>query len=109
MRQGDFQHLVFKIADGSYDALTCIGVLTYVPETKGILREFARVVRKGGTLVFTQRDDLFHERELQKTIEGLIDKGIFSTAEISEPKPYLPANPDFGDEIGVIYISVSVT
>ena len=109
LRQADFQHLPLEIADGSYDALTCIGVLTYVPETKGILREFARVVRKGGTLVFTQRDDLFHERELQKTIEGLIDKGIFGTAEISEPKPYLPANPDFGDEIGVIYVSVSVT
>jgi len=109
LRQVDFQHVLLEFADGSYDALTCIGVLTYVPETEGILREFARVVRKGGTLIFTQRDDLFHERELQKTIEALIDKGIFSTTSISEPKPYLPDNPDFGDEIGVIYISVSVT
>ena len=80
-----------------------------MPETEGVLREFARVVHKGGISVIAQRDDLFHEQELQKTIEALIDKGIFSTAEISEPKPYLPANPDFGDEIGVIYISVSVT
>ena len=109
LRQVDFQNVLLEFADGSYDALTCIGVLTYVPETEGILREFARVVRKGGTLIFTQRDDLFHERELQKTIEALIDKGIFSTASISEPQPYLPDNPDFGEEIGVIYISVSVT
>ena len=32
--QGDFQHLFFKIADGSYDALTYIGVLTYVPDNR---------------------------------------------------------------------------
>ena len=36
-------------------------------------------------------------------------KKLFSAATISEPKPYLPNNPDFGDAIKVIYITATVT
>ena len=109
LRQVDLQEHILDISDDAYDALTCIGVLTYVPETEAILEEFARVIRKEGKMIFTQRDDLFHEREVANKIESLAEKKLFAAATISEPKPYLPNNPDFGDNIKVIYVTATVT
>ena len=109
LRKVDLQEHILDISDDAYDALTCIGVLTYVPETEAILEEFARVIRKEGKMIFTQRDDLFHEREVANKIESLVEKKLFAAATISEPKPYLPNNPDFGDNIKVIYVTATVT
>ena len=108
LRQVDLQEHILDISEDAYDALTCIGVLTYVPETEVILEEFARVIKKGGIMIFTQRDDLFHEREVANKIESLVEKKLFAAATISEPKPYLPNNPDFGDNIKVIYVTATV-
>ena len=60
-------------------------------------------------MIFTQRDDLFDERDVANKIESLIEKKIFAATTISKPKPYLPNNPDFGDAIKVIYITATVT
>lgn len=104
----DFQELPLGIADDAYDALTCVGVLTYVPDSEAILKEFARVVRPGGVAVVTQRDDLFEERAFDRTIQGLVDAQVLGDAAISEPKLYLPANPDFGTDIQVVYATLTV-
>ena len=109
LRQVDLQERILDISEDAYDALTCIGVLTYVPETEIILEEFAGVIKKGCKMIFTQRDDLFDERDVANKVESLIEKKIFAAAIISEPKPYLPNNPDFGDAIKVIYITATVT
>jgi predicted TPR repeat methyltransferase len=61
--EGNLQQLPLAIADNSYGGLICIGVLTYVPDSEAVLREFARIVRPGGTVVATQREDLFRERD----------------------------------------------
>lgn len=106
LNEADLQSLPLSIADNAYDALICIGVLTYVPDSMAVLREFARVVRPGGTILATQRDDLFRERAFDKTVASLANQGIFSDTAMSEPRPYLPDNPDFGNEIKVIYITM---
>ncbi len=109
LRPVDFQELPLALADDAYDALTCVGVLTYVPDSEAILREFARVVRPGGVAVVTQRDDLFEERAFDRAIQGLVDAQVFVDATITEPKLYLPANPDFGSDIRVIYVMLTVS
>jgi ubiquinone/menaquinone biosynthesis C-methylase UbiE len=108
LRPADFQALPLALADDAYDALTCVGVLTYVPDSDAILREFARIVRPGGVAVVTQRDDLFEERAFDRTIQQLVDAQVFSDATVTEPKLYLPANPDFGSSIQVIYAMLTV-
>ncbi len=102
----DLQVLPLAVPDDCYDAVLCVGVLTYVPESEGVLREFARIVRPGGKVLITQRDDLFQERNFAATLASLSD--TFGNISVSEPQPYLPDNPDFGDSIKVIYVMLTL-
>jgi len=36
-------------------------------------------------------------------LRALEKEGIWTRIELTEPRPYLPGNPDFADEIGVVY------
>ena len=106
--QANMQALPLDISDDTYDGLICIGVLTYIPDSDGVLREFARIVRPGGTVVISQRDDLFHERAFAETFKTLTAAGIYKDVTTTEPRLYLPGNPDFGTEIKVIYAALVV-
>lgn len=86
-----------------YDATVCIGVLTYVGDVAGLLREFCRITRPGGYVLVTHRDDLVAEQDFVTLTNSLARDGIMETVEITEPRPYLPQNPDFGDSIRVVY------
>lgn len=109
LRAMDLQRLPTPIQDDVYDGLACVGVLTYLTDSIGILREFNRVVRSGGTVAITQRNDLFLEHEFQSVLEGLLKEGVIQHLQISEPFPYLPDNEEFGDKILVHYIIYTVT
>ena len=104
----DLQQLPLPIPDDHYDGLACVGVLTYLTDSLGTLREFSRVVRSGGFVAITQRTDLFVEREFQAVIEGLSNEGVIEQVRISEPRPYLPGNEEFGNQILVHYIGYTV-
>lgn len=101
----DMQALPLPYADNAYDGLACVGVMTYVPDSAATLREFRRILKPGGWMVLTQRDDLFEERRFGDTIASLENEGVLTGAEISAPMPYLPENEEFGDEIRVHYIT----
>lgn len=94
--------------DDSFDALTCIGVMTYVPEVEACWREFCRVVRPGGVVVATQREDLWVPRQCQAVIDRLHADGAWEPSWVSEAESYLPANDAFSDEIGVYYLVAKV-
>jgi predicted TPR repeat methyltransferase len=104
----DLQQLPLPIPDDHYDGLACVGVLTYLTDSLGTLREFSRVVRSGGFIAITQRSDLFVEREFQAVLEGLSSEEVIKQVRISEPRPYLPDNEEFGDQILVHYVSYTV-
>ena len=106
LREVVLQSLPLPIPDNAYDAVLCVGVLTYVPDGEGILREFVRVVRPGGRVLVTQRDDLFEARGYRAIFERLA--GSVGTVTVSEPRLYLPNNPDFADRIKVVFASMTV-
>lgn len=101
---GDLQEPL-AFADDSFDALTCVGVMTYVPEVEACWREFCRVLRPGGVVVVTQREDLWEPRRCRSVVDRLHDDGTWEPFWVSEAEPYLPDNEDFGDEIGVYYVA----
>jgi predicted TPR repeat methyltransferase len=104
----DLQRLPLPIPDDLYDGLTCVGVLTYLTDSISTLREFSRVVRPGGFVAVTQRSDLFAEREFPSVLEALVNEGVIAHVSISEPRPYLPDNEEFGDQVLVHYVGFTV-
>ena len=108
LRTMDMHHCPLEIPDSQYDGLICVGVLTYLTDSAGTLREFSRIVRSGGIIVMTQRSDLFVEREFESVLMELSDEGLIERVRISEPQSYLPANEEFSDKILVHYITCTV-
>lgn len=96
-------------ADGTFGAVVCVGVMTYVPDVEACWRELARVARSGGTVVATQRDDLWDDRRTQQAIDRLSADGVWQPLVVTGAEPYLPRNADFGTDIGVRYVVARVS
>ena len=92
----------------TFDAVMCVGVLTYVPDTLGFWRELARVVRPAGTVVCTQRADVWVERRCADDVVTLERDATWTVRLLTPSIAYLPGNADFGDAIGVRFLVANV-
>ncbi len=90
------------LADNAVDGVLCVGVLSYVHE-EPLFREWMRVARPGGVVVFTCRDDFFAERGYAATLERLEQEGGWHRVALTGPMPYLPDHPEFADKVRVVY------
>ena len=90
--------------DDSVDATVCVGVMTYLPEVEAVWREFARVTRTGGTVVVTQREDLWTERECPAVIERMAVDGVWRQLDVTGPAPYLPDGYGGGEAVACYYL-----
>jgi predicted TPR repeat methyltransferase len=88
--------------DDTFDAVLCIGSMTYADSAEQLLREFCRVARPGGIVLFTHRSD-FWSGDFAAILDRLEEEGLWRPLEVTEPQPYLPGHPDFADTIKVIY------
>jgi predicted TPR repeat methyltransferase len=107
LRRVDMQQFPFPFADGEYDAVMFIGALTYF-ETNEVLRELCRVVRAGGHVVFSQRDDIMRDRRYDEQLDALEREGVWRRVFGTEPMPYLPNHPQYGTSIKVQYFVYEV-
>jgi predicted TPR repeat methyltransferase len=103
----DMQAIPLPFDDDEFDAVHFIGALTYF-ETDEILRELARIVRRDGYLVFTQRDDIMRDQDYGAKLAALERDGVWTRTFGTEPMPYLPHHPDYGDEIKIRYFVYQV-
>jgi SAM-dependent methyltransferase len=90
------------LEDASIDGVLCVGVLTYV-DAEPLFREWIRVIRPGGVAVFTSRDDFFELRGIAEILDRLEREGGWARVHISPSMPYLPGNPEFAEQVRVIY------
>lgn len=91
------------VPDGAVDAAACVGVLTYIADAEALLCDICSAVRADGVVAFTQRTDLWDDRNFDALITRLEARGFWQRLHLSPPMPYLPGNTDFADEIGVIH------
>lgn len=99
----------FPFEDDSFDALVCVGVMTYLPEVEKMWREFARVARPGGLVVVTQREDLWNARGCQAVVDRLTDEGVWTPTDITGPAPYLPEGYGGTPEVDCYYLTALVS
>ena len=107
VEQADLQQPL-PLDDDSVDAVVCVGVMTYLPAVEAVWRELARVVRPGGVLVTTQRDDLWEARDCQAVVDRLGAEGIWTPLEITGPAPYLPDGYGGTPEVDCYYLTARV-
>jgi predicted TPR repeat methyltransferase len=93
-------------ADERFRAVVSIGVFSYLTDSEATIRDLLRVVERGGVVVFTQRTDLWVDRDFDALLQRLVDDGT-CTLSVSEPQPYLPRHPEFGDDIGIYYATLT--
>jgi predicted TPR repeat methyltransferase len=79
-----------QVTEDSVNVLVCVGVMTYLPDVEAVWREFARVVRSGGLVIATMREDLWEPRDCQGVIDRLEADGVWRSLDVTGPAPYLP-------------------
>jgi predicted TPR repeat methyltransferase len=107
LQRVDMQQFPLPFEDGEYDAVNFIGALTYF-ETNEILRELCRTVRSGGFVVFSQRDDIMRDQNYGEQLDELEREGLWTRVFGTDPMPYLPRHPEYGDQIKVQYFVYEV-
>ncbi|EED34619.1 hypothetical protein NOR51B_557 [Luminiphilus syltensis NOR5-1B] len=103
----DMQSIPLPIADNHYDAVNFIGALTYF-ETNDILVELCRIIKPGGHLIFSHREDIMRDKNVAETLRAMESDGVWKRLFGTEPMPYLPHHPDYGDAIKVQYFVYEV-
>ena len=93
----DFNSLPTTLVDNSFSALLSIGLLSYVRDLRPLLTEFCRVVEPEGTIVVSERTDLYAKRNTGAIFERLEAEGLWRVVTITEPRPYIPGHPEFAD------------
>ena len=81
-------NLPLTLPSDSYDAVTCIGTFTSTHVKPEVVKEFARVTRSGGVLVFTVRDDYWQSTNF---IDLVIELHVSGVARIEQIRlePYI--------------------
>jgi predicted TPR repeat methyltransferase len=87
--------------DESFTSVVSVGVFTYLTNPGPTVSELLRVARPGGSVVFSQRTDLWEQRDCTRLVDDLVAMGA-CTAMVGAPQPYLPGHPEYADEIGAI-------
>ena len=93
-------------AEGRFGAAASIGVFSYLTDSAATMSELLRIVEPGGFVVFTQRTDLWVERDFDSLVASFFNAGRCAAA-VSNPSPYLPGHPEFGEHIGIRYTTLT--
>eukprot|EP01129_Flabellula_baltica_P002924 TRINITY_DN1279_c0_g1_i3.p1 TRINITY_DN1279_c0_g1~~TRINITY_DN1279_c0_g1_i3.p1 ORF type:complete len:251 (-),score=48.77 TRINITY_DN1279_c0_g1_i3:24-776(-) len=93
--------------NSSFEGVICADVLQYIEPVELTLREFMRIVKPGGAIVFSYRTDLIERRDFNATLDEIVSSGLVKLIHVSENMPYLEGNPDF-EGIDVVYYCLEV-
>ena len=104
LQQHDLQKTPLPFGDNSFDAAACVGIMTYIEDADSLFVDLCRIVRPGGHVLFTQREDRWAEKDFDAVLQRMADGNLWTALKVSEAVPYLPGNEDFGDSIGVIHV-----
>jgi ubiquinone/menaquinone biosynthesis C-methylase UbiE len=102
VRVVDMNQLPLSYPDDSFDAVTCVGTVTYLEPA--VLGEFVRITRSVGLVCYTNRTD-----KLEAWKEAETSQVQLKVVDISEPLPYLPGNIEFADKQGASHDTVVVS
>ena len=95
--QADLSQPLDAFPASHFAAAVLVGVFSYGQAPAYALDEMVRVVKPGGVVVFTMRDDFYESNAMnvRSRIDRLSEINAWQLAEVSEPDLYLPKkDPD---------------
>ena len=94
-------------AERSFDAVVCVAVFSRFDDQQimAILKEFARITRQGGIILFSHRTDLLESSSILEKIE---ESDYLHLKFSSDPYKYIPGDEHYKD-IFVRYFALEVT
>ena len=103
----NMHEMPFRYEENQFSNLICIGTLTYVKNVPDVVREFSRITKPAGMVIFSHRTDMIDD-EFTGQLEAIKADKVLEEVLISDPKPYLPGNKDFSDKIKIVYYAYRV-
>ncbi len=91
---GDLQQSL-RFASNYFDACILIGVFTHIEKASFLMRELIRIIKSGGYIVFSQRDDLFERFNYKEKIDAITSESLWKQVYVSDSVPYIPGLPEF--------------
>jgi ubiquinone/menaquinone biosynthesis C-methylase UbiE len=82
-------------SDASFDAVECVAVLTHILDANYVLRQFHRVIKPGGLIIFSQRKDLYESRDMASLLETLVSEGLLEKVHQTDWMPYITNHEEF--------------
>lgn len=89
--------------DDDFDATTCLATLSFIEDAEPVFREFCRVTRGEGVIVFSHRRDLFESRDCLALCQRLQREGLWQKKLHSDWNMYIPGHPAYTDKMTVGY------
>jgi len=88
------------LSNGTFDLVTCIGSLTYF-DSKGILENIFSLTNPKGVIVLSHRSDMYESQGYERYLNN---HSKVKVIKVTKDFPYLPGDPDYGDDIKVKFI-----
>jgi len=114
--KGIYQHLIqadvcqrLPYEDDAFDATTCLATLSFFDDAEPAFREFCRVTRGEGIILFSHRRDLFEMRDCLELCQRLEHEGLWKREHHSDWTAYIPGHPAYTDQVLVGYFVYRVT
>ena len=96
-------------ASDTFDASISIGVLTHMENSEAAVRELVRVTKPGGTVLLSQRVDLFETQQMGMMLSQLEKEDLIEEAQKTAPELYVTNHKDYVEAgIKVIYLILPV-
>lgn len=108
LQRHDLQSPPLPVADNTFEAAACVGVMTYIEDAPSLFVDLCRIVRAGGYILFTQRDDLWEQKDFSALLDDFETRKLWKPLSVSNAAPYLPNNEEFSDTIRVIQVLCKV-
>ena len=96
-----FNETPYQYADNTFDAITCIGALTFCNNFPGVFKEWIWISKPGAILVMTHRADLMAKDKTY--FDGMQASLQWKQLDHIKGQPYLPGNSNFKDNVLVDY------
>eukprot|EP00484_Ammonia_sp_Unknown_P021411 CAMPEP_0197044838 /NCGR_PEP_ID=MMETSP1384-20130603/20808_1 /TAXON_ID=29189 /ORGANISM="Ammonia sp." /LENGTH=228 /DNA_ID=CAMNT_0042476357 /DNA_START=50 /DNA_END=736 /DNA_ORIENTATION=- len=91
----------YQYADNTFDAICCVGVLTYCKDFGKVFNEWIRITKPGAIIIATHRSDMMKQHKTY--FDGFVATLKWKKLSHLTNQPYLPNNQNYAENVSVEY------